>query len=49
MNRLREWMIRKLGGCLGIDELEILKAPRYIPILMKPVTMATTVTATRLI
>lgn len=45
MNRLRKWMIRKLGGCLGIDELEILKAPRYIPVLMRPAT----VTATRLI
>lgn len=46
MNKLRAWMIRKLGGCLGIDELEMLKAPRYIPILMKPVSMATTATVT---
>lgn len=46
MNKLRKWMIRKLGGCLGIDELERLKAPRYIPILMKPVSMATTATVT---
>lgn len=46
MNKLRKWMIRKLGGCLGIDELERLKAPRYIPILIKPVTMAATATVT---
>lgn len=46
MNRLREWMIRKLGGCLRDDVWESIKAPRYIPILMKPVTMATTVTVT---
>lgn len=42
MNKLRKWMIRKLGGCLGVDELERLKAPRYIPILMQPVTMTAT-------
>lgn len=46
MNRLREWMIRKLGGCLRDDVWESIKAPRYVPILMKPVTMATTATVT---
>lgn len=48
MNRLREWMIRKLGGCLIEDAL---KEPQYSPVLMCPVTMATTVTvtATRLV
>lgn len=43
MNRLRKWMIRKLGGCLRDNVWDSIKAPRYIPILMKPVT----VTATR--
>lgn len=48
MNRLREWMIRKLGGCL-IDD--VLKEPQHGPVLMCPVTMAATatVTATRLV
>lgn len=44
MNKLREWMIRKLGGCLIED---VLKEPQYGPVLMCPVTMA--VTATRLV
>jgi hypothetical protein len=46
MNRLREWMIRKLGGCLIEDAL---KEPQHSTVLMCPVTMATTetVTATR--
>lgn len=43
MNRLRKWMIRKLGGCLRDNVWDSIKAPRYIPILMTPVT----VTATR--
>ena len=46
MNRLREWMIRKLGGCLIED---VLKEPQDGPVLMCPVTMAATVTATRLV
>ena len=48
MNRLREWMIRKLGGCLIED---VLKEPQHGPVLMCPVTMAATVTvtATRLV
>nr|DAL36589.1 MAG TPA_asm: hypothetical protein [Caudoviricetes sp.] len=44
MNRLREWMIRKLGGCLIED---VLKEPQHGPVLMCPVTMAATMTATR--
>lgn len=43
MNRLREWMIRKLGGCL-IDD--VLKEPQHGPVLMCPVTMAATATVT---
>lgn len=43
MNRLREWMIRKLGGCLIED---VLKEPQHGPVLMCPVTMAATVTVT---
>lgn len=48
MNRLREWMIRKLGGCLIED---VVKEPQHGPVLMCPVTMAATetVTATRLV
>nr|DAG32403.1 MAG TPA: hypothetical protein [Caudoviricetes sp.] len=50
MNKLREWMIRKLGGCLIED---VLKEPQHGPVLMCPVTMAATatvtVTATRLV
>lgn len=46
MNRLREWMIRKLGGCLRDDVRESSKAPWYIPLLMEPVTRATTATVT---
>ncbi len=48
MNRMRAWMIRKLGGCLIEDAL---KEPQHSPVLMCPVTMATTatVTATRLV
>lgn len=46
MNRLREWMIRKLGGCLIEDAL---KEQQHDPVLMRPVIMAAraTVTATR--
>lgn len=46
MNRLREWMIRKLGGCLRDD---VFKEQQHDPVLMRPVTMAAraTVTATR--
>lgn len=46
MNRLREWMIRKLGGCLRDDVWDSLKEPLRGPVLMCPVTMATTVTVT---
>ena len=46
MNRLREWMIRKLGGCLIEDAL---KEPQHSPVLMCPLTLTetATVTATR--
>lgn len=46
MNRLREWMIRKLGGCLIED---VLKEPQHSTVLMCPLTLTetATVTATR--
>lgn len=43
MNRLREWMIRKLGGCLRDD---VFKEQQHDPVLMRPVTMAATATVT---
>ena len=43
MNRLREWMIRKLGGCLRDD---VFKEPQHDTGLMRPVTMAATATVT---
>ena len=39
-------MIRKLGGCLRDDVWDSLKEPLRGPVLMCPVTMATTVTVT---
>ncbi len=49
MNKLRAWMIRKLGGCLRDDVWDSFKEPQYGAALAHPVTMATTtkVTATR--
>lgn len=46
MNRLREWMIRKLGGCLKDD---VFKEQQHDPVLMRPVTMAATATVTAML